>query len=498
MTSPQLEDEDDPQVDDPQVVRDRAVSLVEYLLAVRALIEKPARTVPTTDAFWQADLPRHAACELGPTRPGGSWLRVGRPAAPEPPAITTPLIPYLIWDLSRANPPKLPDEPQPPESVRSEFTQWYEGAWLPWADEVAAAEATRRLHDRLYDLRYRLDIDAARVELIWGHAVLNLPADDGPMRYPLLGTPVAIEYDPETTTVRVVPQGPPRLQPDALSGVDDRRVADLLDLGGPSGQVDVDPWDADERRDFAVRALRRLGLDPVIGDTARTGVQDTSVLFVRPRQRMVRRFLEDMRDRLTPQTIGSLAGVLAHEPSRLSMPDDETEVWQRIDDRLLMPMPTNDAQESIARRLAVHRTVAVQGPPGTGKTHTIRNLICHLVAHGKRVLVLAQKEDPLRVLRDGLPEEIQPLCLAILGRSADQLAQLQIAARELADRAATLDREAESAAIDRLRQDIAQAEAELSSTGDELRAVAERESATYDLAGTAATASEVGEWLRRH
>src|SRR5205807_1041136 len=80
----------------------------------------------------------------------------------------------------------------------------------------------------------------------------------------------------------------------------------------------------------------------------------------------------------------------------------------------------------------------------TGKTHTIRNLICHLVAHGKRVLVLAQKEDPLRVLRAGLPEEIQPLCLAILGRSADQLVQLQIAARELSDRAATLDQAAEA------------------------------------------------------
>ena len=45
-----------------------------------------------------------------------------------------------------------------------------------------------------------------------------------------------------------------------------------------------------------------------------------------------------------------------------------------------MPLPTNEAQESIARRLAQHRNVAVQGPPGTGKTHTIRNLICHLMA----------------------------------------------------------------------------------------------------------------------
>ena len=143
-----------------------------------------------------------------------------------------------------------------------------------------------------------------------------------------------------------------------------------------------------------------------------------------------------------------------------------------------MPLPTNEAQESIARRLAQHRNVAVQGPPGTGKTHTIRNLICHLMANGKRVLVVAQKEDPLRVLRDGLPAEIQPLCLAVLGRSTDQLVQLQLAARELSDRGATLDRRAEQQKVDRLRRQLEEAERDLGLALAGLRAIAEHESAT--------------------
>jgi hypothetical protein len=53
-----------------------------------------------------------------------------------------------------------------------------------------------------------------------------------PVRYPLVATPVAIGYDPETTTVTVTPEGPPKLQPDALAGLDERRLADLLELGG--------------------------------------------------------------------------------------------------------------------------------------------------------------------------------------------------------------------------------------------------------------------------
>jgi very-short-patch-repair endonuclease len=482
--------------DPPAAVHRRALALTEYLLAVRALLDKPVRTVPATDAYWQHELPESEECALGPRQPGGSWLRVGRPEPPSPPSIPTGLLRHLAWDLSATAPPTLGDDA--PEQARAEFTTWYEREWAPWSRAHQRAEAARRLHDRLYDLRYRVDIDAARVELVWGHAVLRHAG----IEYPLLATPVAIEYDPDAAVVTVVPQGPARLQADALAEVDERRVADLLDLGGPGGQVDVDPWDDVERQDFARRALRRLGLDATVwtglGEAPVDGhVYDTGVLFVRPRQRMVRRFLERLRDRLAGEpeaAVGALAAVLAHEPSKLRMPDDDPADWVRVGERLLMPMATNDAQESIARRLAAHRAVAVQGPPGTGKTHTIRNLICHLVAHGKRVLVLAQKEDPLRVLRDGLPADIQPLCLAVLGRSADQLVQLQVAARELSDRAATLDQEAEAAWVRRLVGDIEAAETGFAQARSLLLDAAEREATTYEGRG----AGEVGEWLRRH
>jgi very-short-patch-repair endonuclease len=508
----------------PEVILDRAVRLVEYLQAVRALMEKPARTVPATDAFWQAELPGHPGCELGPRELAQpSWLRVGRPSPPAPPRIPTELLRHLVWDLSPGSTPTLEagESEDPPEPVQAGFAEWYEQQWRPWSAEATAAGDTRALHDRLYDLRYRLDIDAARVELVWGHLVLDAQVAGDRVHYPLVVTPVAIGYDPETTTVTVTPEGPPRLQPDALAGLDERRVSDLLELGGVGGQLGLDLWDPATRRDLAERALRRLGMDPVIRGPADPvppagHVHDTGVLFVRPRQRMVRRFLARMRELLSaaqrsgdtgdaadlsaggPGSVGALASVLAYEPSRLVMPDDQDEQWRRTADRLLMPMATNDAQESIARRLAGHRSVAVQGPPGTGKTHTIRNLICHLVAHGKRVLVLAQKEDPLRVLRDGLPAEIQPLCLAILGRSADQLVQLQVAARELSDRAATLDQPVEAERVRQLYHEIAEVESRLEQAQVALAAAAEQEAASYPLADAPVPAAVVGEWLRRH
>jgi len=40
----------------------------------------------------------------------------------------------------------------------------------------------------------------------------------------------------------------------------------------------------------------------------------------------------------------------------------------------------------------------VQGPPGTGKTHTIGNLVGHLLAQGKSVLVTSHTTKALRMV----------------------------------------------------------------------------------------------------
>ena len=55
---------------------------------------------------------------------------------------------------------------------------------------------------------------------------------------------------------------------------------------------------------------------------------------------------------------------------------------------LFFPLPYNDDQEEIIRRLEAKDTVGVvvQGPPGTGKTHTIANIICHYLATKRRIL----------------------------------------------------------------------------------------------------------------
>jgi len=84
------------------------------------------------------------------------------------------------------------------------------------------------------------------------------------------------------------------------------------------------------------------------------------------------------------------------------------------DEYILLSKSANAEQLEIARRLERDAAVLVQGPPGTGKTHTIANLIGHLLAQGKSVLVTSEKPKALRVLKEKVVEPLQPLCVSIL------------------------------------------------------------------------------------
>ncbi|GAA3284079.1 hypothetical protein GCM10020218_041690 [Dactylosporangium vinaceum] len=488
-------------VDDaPSTIRDRALALTHYLLAVRAQMEKPSRTVPTADAFWQHQLPEHAACAVGMAGDEATWLRVGLPVVPRPPSTPGDVLRVLLHPVSADREPAANTDDA---ETRARFERWRDEVWHPWAQSVRVVNEVRRLHDRLFELKHSLDMNSATNELVWGHGIVNMVVDGHRVRYPLVTTPVTVDYDPDRSLITVAPHGAPRLQTDPLTGLPERYLRQLLELSQHGGQVSVNLWEDYERIELFERAMRRLGMEPAVRPAHGSApddahIHDTGVLLVRPKQRMIRRFLDELRKRLEvgdTDTIGSLAAVLAHEPSNLTMPGDQPERWRQVGQRLLMPMPTNEAQESIAYRLAQHRNVAVQGPPGTGKTHTIRNLICHLIAHGKRVLVVAQKEDPLRVLRNGLPAEVQPLCLAVLGRSTDQLTQLQLAARELSDRAATLDHRAEQRAVASLTTELEKAERDLGQALANLRTIAEGDAATYKIDDVALTSAEVGAWL---
>ena len=110
------------------------------------------------------------------------------------------------------------------------------------------------------------------------------------------------------------------------------------------------------------------------------------------------------------------------------------------DDDVLLSKPANREQLEIAKQLARRDCVLVQGPPGTGKTHTIANLLGHLLAQGKRVLVTAHTPKALRVLRQKVVEPLQPLCVSVLHNDKQSQEELQASVRKIHVRLSDDDR----------------------------------------------------------
>ena len=92
---------------------------------------------------------------------------------------------------------------------------------------------------------------------------------------------------------------------------------------------------------------------------------------------------------------------------------------------LFFPKPFNNDQVEIIRRLEKSDGLVVQGPPGTGKTHTIANIICHMLATGRRVLVVSHGETALRVIRDQLPDGVRDLAISVTTSEREGLKQTE-------------------------------------------------------------------------
>jgi hypothetical protein len=354
----------------------------------------------------------------------------------------------------------------------------YRAAWGRWAEAERPARAAMRVFERFYELKGKIDLESERVELVLGDGRLRWQRPEGAIDHPVLLQRVELEFDPDAPEFRVIDadraaelhgallQGGEGISAQTLNELRAeleaggyhplaraatsgylRRLAQLL---GPRGAF------REERADVAP------GPDPAI--------HRDPALFLRARlsgfPAAFDRVLEDLETREDlPLSLTRLVGVAP--PAVERQPAAATSPWSEPPD-VLLSKPANLEQVEIARALDAHRAVLVQGPPGSGKSHTIANLIGHLVAHGKRVLVTSHTTKALRVLRDQVVEALRPLCVAVLEQDVEARTQLEqsvrgILARLTAAREESLGREVAALAetragliaeIDRITADL--------------------------------------------
>src|SRR5437870_6495623 len=464
-----------------RVAREKITRVFRYLEALNQHRNPPKRQIREQPwHLWLHDLPTHSAIRHSAARssPGSTKtkggdgqneaapasaifsLRVQRPLLTRPPEPPNEIASWLEpgWDdpFHFALVAESREEPQGNGAILTihfAADPARTGALRRWAvlrDEWARTEKPARqamqLFETLYSLYGRIDREAERVELVLGDGILSWCRPEGGIYHPILLQRLQLQFNasvPEFTLSEA--DHPVELYSalfQSMTDVDGRaigRCREELEQGGfhplfdgttseflrrlvvqlsPRGEFMEDGAPAGEQND------PRIGRDPVVFLRARTLGFAAAIEGI----------LADLRTREDlPWSLLNIIGEESPIPdSREADPPVNGSGQAEAD--VLLSKPANPEQIRIARQLEEHGGVLVQGPPGTGKTHTIGNLIGHLLAQGKSVLVTSHTTKALRMVRHHIVPELRPLCVSVLESDLDSRKQLESAVGSIAER----------------------------------------------------------------
>lgn len=162
--------------------------------------------------------------------------------------------------------------------------------------------------------------------------------------------------------------------------------------------------------------------------------------------------LEDLtRNRIVNHLVNAAGTPYANPPGDIKPPQLDDEFHPRD---VFCPRSADSSQLAAVMAAAAGHDFVLEGPPGTGKSQTITNIIAHCLAHGKRVLFVAEKRAALDVVHRRLREEgLEPFCLELHSNKtgkADVLAQFDRSLKFATEESA-VDWEHRAAELERLR-----------------------------------------------
>lgn len=451
------------------------------------------------------DLPPHPYIEVGRVegeQDSGYVLRVRRPDETPCPKPPQPLRDWLLpgWRDPTRNVEVLPSKNETVDGdtvtirfeddpTRPTLLVAWRGQRDSWRVAEAPIRAVLNVYHKLFELRGRLGREEERLQFVLGQGMLRGRDERGDYEHPLLLQRARLEFKPDLPQISILlADDPPELNTSLLrntQGVDARRLAEFRDrIRGGDAHLQDDAR-ATQLLTELIHAL--FGRGKFVSDRSIEVEDGVAQVFLDPVLLLIprnARYQEAIQASISRLDEGSelpipLVGIVGVDPGELeprqtprsyaTTPRDSA-TWSSSDVRreLFLTKPANEAQENILRQLRSKRTVVVQGPPGTGKTHTIGNIVGHLLAEGKRVLIASHTSKALRVLRENIVESLRPLCVSVLDDDGESRRQLEesvhgITRRLSEDNVDRLEREAAAlrAERERLIDKLEQAEAAL-------------------------------------
>ncbi|MBW2127589.1 MAG: AAA family ATPase, partial [Deltaproteobacteria bacterium] len=458
------------------VLRDRAVRLFKFLRELARLRRRIVRDLFEYErVVWFHDMPEYKGCFsiLGlesDTSQDTTWLEVRKSPEPKRPPIPTACQRWLE-DTDEDNPeaePKLRDEiptrtshtpgyelnlhPQdeastPPverlsdhPEILEKWDRWKQDYWRPWLEAHSRWKAADDIYCKLFSMHQQMKKLAERYELLLGLGLLTweTPNNQVIRRHIVVGDAyLTFDANKAKFELQAAPEGvklhfePEMIDQNYLPPLNQQKEFESM-----LGLVQESPWNKDETDKILRSFIHSISPQGVYSDSLSPPdrppkaptITFAPALILRQRtQRSQIQCLSSIIDQISKGgNIPSGIEILCEEPEQVEDSDESKENagTQITDGTLYLPLPTNEEQEQILYQIKSQHGILVQGPPGTGKSHTIANIICHLLAQGKRVLVTSQTPRALKVLKEKIPTEMSALCVTLLGN--DQAARQEL------------------------------------------------------------------------
>jgi len=453
---------------------DKAARLIEYLTRLADLRRKSVKDVANyNQVLWLQDIPKHKGCFTQVW--GGNkdyddsvWLEVQSRREPSVPKIPNvcqdwvdqealyrktdiPLLrDTIVRQVKNENWSEDSDQPQffsetdrlaDHPDISKKWEQYVDQKWISWAEEHNEWESIQKVYTKLFSIYQEQVKLGEEYELIVGVGLLTwqTPQTQQIQRHLLVAT-ASLEFESRLGKFTVHPNADgANLRPELemLEGYQPPKAEEIAKEGLQTAEDN--PWDrssTDGVLEGLVRSIDSKGeyderlVAKASRNTDKPIVEYAPALILRKRSaRGLTEILRKLKIQIEageaiPVEFEDLAEIKQiFDPQRNG--DGERIVALSPDGEIYFPKPSNKEQRQIIEKLNHSDGVLVQGPPGTGKTHTIANLICHLLATGKRILVTAKTPRALRVIEQQLPKQVRPLCVNLLGSGLEERRALE-------------------------------------------------------------------------
>jgi hypothetical protein len=416
----------------------KALRLARYL---KEFVGLRSTTVYDVNKFesvlWFGDMPQEPECQSPAWSDGfvagDPWLVVRKQQFPKPPAAPEIILPWIDQQaLKQADSemPKLREsrletdleavtgEGEDPPLVERHLEDYpavkeaydlYHPHWAAWSEEYQRRSRIQSVYAELFRLHTQVQKQGEIVELVLGLGLLAWRSSSkgkspAILRH-VITARVDLHFEASTGIIRLdgaTDGAQLKIEDDMLEAELRPERGNYADVNEQLNAIGDDVWN----RQSIFTALKSWSgalhpdsewspeLKMVAGNADKPRVSFAPALILRKRTQVgMVRIYDALIERLscaTEEVPPGWAGLVEDQEdvdvSDLPLQPGGITASAYIDPQeVYFPLPANREQRRIVEAISHRRGVLVQGPPGTGKSHTIANLVCHLLASGKRV-----------------------------------------------------------------------------------------------------------------